>query len=315
MTPSSGGIPLSDSPWNVKSRRRRAPQSIAPHSAQVTHVPLKPPAVPDPQPQPKARRRKARRVQVLKNNQVQQAQPQTQQPRKARPKVSKVYLALAGALAVFVLVSGILFSGAQGRLDSLVAQREAEAQRILNHKQEHYNARSRSGHHDLIKKYAAEYGISPSFLSAIIKCESSYDERAVSRVNARGLMQIMPDTGTWLAGRLNIKNYQPDILFDPDMNIRFGAFYLAYLSDMFAGSPVMVASAYHAGANNVKHWALSRAEDRKTITMDMIPMDDTRSYVRKVMDAYAIYYEKDEGSPAAPFNLQPAVGQRAGAGR
>jgi len=225
-----------------------------------------------------------------------------------------VHLALAALLLVFALVSGVIFSGAKGRLDGLLAQREAEAQRIRNHKQEHFNARDRSGYHELIKKYAVEYGISPSFLSAIIKCESSFDARAVSRVNARGLMQIMPDTGTWLASRLNLKNYQPDALFDPETNIRFGAFYLSYLSDMFAGSPVMVASAYHAGANNVKHWALNRAEDRKTITLDLIPMDDTRSYVRKVMDAYAIYYEQDEGSPAAPFHLQPAVGQRAGAG-
>ena len=303
-------MPLSDSPWNVKSRRRRAPQSIAPQSAQVKHVPLKPPlsAGQQAEPQPTARRRKLRRLPARQQPQREEA------PKQPRPKIPRVYLALAALLLVFALVSGIIFSGAKGRLDGLLAQREAEAQRIRNHKQEHFNARDRSGYHELIKKYAVEYGISPSFLSAIIKCESSFDARAVSRVNARGLMQIMPDTGTWLASRLNLKNYQPDALFDPETNIRFGAFYLSYLSDMFAGSPVMVASAYHAGANNVKHWALNRAEDRKTITLDLIPMDDTRSYVRKVMDAYAIYYEQDEGSPAAPFHLQPAVGQRAGAG-
>lgn len=302
---------LSDSPWNVKSRRRRAPQSIAPHSAQVKHVPLKPPAAtgPQPDPQPKARRRKARRLPF------QQQPAREEAPKQKKPQISKVSLALLALVLVFALVSGFVFSGAKGRLDGLVAQREAEAQRIRDHKQEHYNARDRSGYHDLIKKYAVEYGLSPSFLSAIIKCESSFDARAVSRVNARGLMQIMPDTGTWLASRLNLKNYQPDALFDPETNIRFGAFYLSYLSDMFAGSPVMVASAYHAGANNVKHWALNRAEDRKTITLDLIPMDDTRSYVRKVMDAYAIYYEQDEGSPAAPFHLQPDIGKRAGAGR
>ena len=309
---------MSDSPWNVKSRRRRAPQSaITPQSAQVQHVPLKPPVSPG-QPaglQPKARRRKPRRP-LFQRRQPAQAQPaQSHQTKKARPPISKAFLGLAALLLVFALASGLLLSGAQGRLSALVAEREAEAQRLLDHKQAHYSVRSRSGYHELIKKYAVEYGISPSFLSAIIKCESSFNTQAVSRVNARGLMQIMPDTGTWLAGRLNLKNYQPDALFDPETNIRFGAFYLAYLSDMFAGSPVMVASAYHAGANNVKHWALNRSEDRKTITLDQIPMDDTRSYVRKVMDAYAIYYEQDEGSPAAPFNLQPAVGQRAGAGR
>ena len=295
-------MPLSDSPWNVKSRRRRAPQSIAPQSAQVKHVPLKPPlsAGQQAEPQPTARRRKLRRLPARQQPQREEA------PKQPRPKIPRVYLALAALLLVFALVSGIIFSGAKGRLDGLVAQREAEAQRIRNHKQEHFNARDRSGYHELIKKYAVEYGISPSFLSAIIKCESSFDARAVSRVNARGLMQIMPDTGTWLASRLNLKNYQPDALFDPETNIRFGTYYLAYLSDMFTGSPVMTAAAYHAGDKNVKHWALEHAADKKTIGIDQIPMGDTRDYVGKVMDAYAIYYAFDQGGTALHPGLVPA---------
>lgn len=303
---------MSNSPWNVKNRRRRAPQPLTPQSAQVKHVPLTPPAS-DPVPT-EAPRRRPRRVSKHQAPQVNQAQAAPKPQRKRQP-VSKVYLGIVAALLVFAIITGTLFLINRQRMNQLVEERAAEAQRILDFKQSHYRVRERSGYHDLIKKYAEEYRISPSFLSAIIKCESSYDARAVSRVNARGLMQIMPDTGTWLAGRMDLKNYQPDALFDPETNIRFGAFYLAYLSDMFAGSPVMVASAYHAGANNVKHWALTRAEDKKTITLDMIPMDDTRSYVRKVMDAYAIYFEQDEGGTADLPGMQLFDLQRIGAGK
>jgi soluble lytic murein transglycosylase-like protein len=55
----------------------------------------------------------------------------------------------------------------------------------------------------------------------------------------------------------------------------------------------MVASAYHAGASNVKIWALNYGADQKTITMDQIPKDNTRDYVEKVMNAYALFYEYD----------------------
>jgi soluble lytic murein transglycosylase-like protein len=55
----------------------------------------------------------------------------------------------------------------------------------------------------------------------------------------------------------------------------------------------MIAAAFHAGANNVKQWALKYGEDQKTIGIDQIPTDDTKDYVKKVMNAYALYYEYD----------------------
>lgn len=293
---------MSESPWNVKARNRRAPRTLNAEGAQVKHVPQHPPATA----QPRAR---------LKGKSLPEKQPQTQlstQQEKTRapqqkPKrpISTMFLVVVSALVLVTALAVILLALNQQKLDGLKAQRAAEAQRVLAHKQEHWNARANSGYQSLIDKYAEQYNLNPSFISAIIKCESSYRADAVSYVNARGLMQIMPDTGTWLAGRLNVTGYQPDSLFDPERNIAFGASYLAYLSDMFNGSPVMVAAAYHAGANNVKHWALERASDQKTVTLDMIPMKDTRDYVGKVMDAYAIYYEKDQGF--APVSLDSVL--------
>ena len=291
---------MSESPWNVKNSRPSAPKPLSPQSAQVKHVPLNPPALPRRRAKPAPKNEPSAQPRIPRQEPVKGVQVRSRRSSiKGKRPVSILFMCMIAVLAMSAAAAGIILASNQQKLEKLIMTRQAEEQRLLAHKQEHLNARGNSGYNDLIWKYALEYGVSPSFISAVIKCESSYNPSAVSRVDARGLMQIMPDTGIWLAGKLNMSNYQPDSLFDPETNIRFGAYYLAYLSDMFNGSPIMVASAYHAGANNVKLWALSRAEDMKTIGIEQIPMEDTLSYVRKVMDAYAIYYEKDQGSPVA----------------
>jgi len=274
----------------------------------VGHVPQRPPQTDRPGAR-LARHARAQRQQVLARHPRQQATPPRPRERRqpARQPLPRALLILLAVMVLGAVITGILYNSRAQRLGVLESQRAQEEARRLAHRMEHLNARANSGFGPLIEQFAREYNINPSFLSAVIKCESSYRPDAVSRVNARGLMQIMPNTGTWLAGKLGITGYQPEALFDPQTNIRFGAYYLAYLSDMFGGDPVMVASAYHAGDNNVKRWALGRSEDMKTIRLDQIPMDDTRSYVRKVMDAYAIYYEHDQGGPGADPGGLPAA--------
>ena len=297
---------MSESPWNVKSRNRRAPRTLISQGAQVKHVPHHPPSTRQPRARMHGKPQKEEQ-QVQPAAQLTSQQDQTSQPRVKKP-ASVPFLVLISLLVLTTAVALIMLALNQQKLDRLKDQRETEAQRLLQIKEEHWDARADSGYMELIEKYAEKYDVNPSFISAIIKCESSYKTNAVSSVNARGLMQIMPDTGTWLAGRLNIQGYQPDSLFDPERNIAFGTYYLAYLSDMFSGSPVMVAAAYHAGANNVKHWAMQRAPDQKTVTLEIIPMKDTKDYVGKVMKAYAIYYEKDQGlDPVSLVDLPDGV--------
>lgn len=212
-----------------------------------------------------------------------------------RQPLSILALAAAGALAIFAAVSFLQASAAQQQLDALLTQRE-EA-RLQHEKDVGYYVQMRrtSGYEEFIQASAREFQVEYSFLSAVIARESHYDPQAQSRVGARGLMQIMEDTGTWIAGRLGIRNYRYDSLYDPELNIRFGAWYINYLSAHFDGDPVMIASAYHAGVNNVKLWALNRGADQKRIDLEQIPKDNTKDYVQKVMNAYALYYEYDSG--------------------
>ena len=142
-----------------------------------------------------------------------------------------------------------------------------------------------------IVREAQQYGLRPAFVAAIILNESSYDPSAVSSVGARGLMQLLPDTGRWVAGKLGIRDYTDDLLFDAETNLRLGVWYLDFLSDRYGGDPVLVACAYHAGHGNVDTWLTRYSRDGRTLSLDEIPMENTRSYARKVVDSYAIYLE------------------------
>jgi soluble lytic murein transglycosylase len=142
-----------------------------------------------------------------------------------------------------------------------------------------------------IREYARANNVHPAFIAAVLYCESTYDPRAVSGVGARGLMQIMEGTASWIAGKLGDRDYSFDNMFDPETNIRYGAWYIAYLNGIFGGDPIKIACAYHAGKDNVKMWMMNYTVDGFTLTLDDIPMSDTQDYARKVLNAYTIYLQ------------------------
>ena len=97
-----------------------------------------------------------------------------------------------------------------------------------------------------IRAAAAENSIPAPYIASIIMAESSYRTDAVSSVGARGLMQIMPDTGEWIAGKFD-EEFTADALFEPNVSIKYGAWYLGFLMDRYDGSMKCASSAYHAG--------------------------------------------------------------------
>ena len=157
-----------------------------------------------------------------------------------------------------------------------------------------------SDYKPVIDRTAAEYNLNPAFVTSVILNESSFDKNAESRVGARGLMQLMPDTADWIAGKLKTPGYSFEMMKDPNTNIRFGCWYLNYLSKMFRGDPVCVISAYHAGQGQVQTW-LSNSEispDGITIPLQNLPDGPTKKYAEKVTRDYGIYQEKHY-SPAS----------------
>ncbi len=137
--------------------------------------------------------------------------------------------------------------------------------------------------------YAETYNLDPYLLAAIMKAESGFNNRAVSPKGARGLMQIMPDTGQWVAMQLGNPTFNPDRLFDPETSIRFGAWYIADLNTEFRGDIVLVLAAYNGGRGNVEEWVSSRNLTGGNSTIDQIPFPETRNFVRKVLLYHRIY--------------------------
>ena len=139
---------------------------------------------------------------------------------------------------------------------------------------------------EYVDKYSEQYGVPKDIIYAIIKVESNFRYDAESYKKARGLMQLMPGTYEWMCGREKIDPgaYSID---DPEMNIRIGTCYLAYLYGEFEIWDTVFA-AYNAGHGIVRQW-LADEQYGKDGHLTNIPYPETASYVKKVSDARQIY--------------------------
>ena len=193
---------------------------------------------------------------------------------------------LTGCLTGMLLLVMVLLA-AQGLMQAYLRQRaderEAAYRRVVDSHPIYYK--------DLIEQYASENNLKPAFVAAIILNESSFRTDAESSVGARGLMQLMPDTAEWIAGKLDMDYFHFDFMYDAEMNIRFGTWYLGYLSRLFRGDPVSVASAYHAGQGTVTRWLSDESKTRDGVSLNLDSLSDgpTKTYAGRVTQAYAIY--------------------------
>lgn len=152
-------------------------------------------------------------------------------------------------------------------------------------------ARYKLDYTDEIAKYAEEFGVAPSFVTAVIYTESGFKPGATSHAGARGIMQVMPETGAWIAEKLSVSDFNADMLYEPEVSIRFGCWYLAYLIKQFDGELMTAAAAYNAGPGAVSGWLADQSytEDGRTLTD--IPYPETKGYVERVAAARAAYLE------------------------
>ena len=222
-------------------------------------------------------------------------------------------IVLLGLLAAHYLM--------QAYLTTRAAEWETARQNTLSyyHVVEGENGNSIT-YQSLIERYAAEYNLRPAFVAAIIRNESSFRTDAESSVGARGLMQLMPDTAEWIAGKIGDSNYSFDHLYDAETNIRYGCWYLNYLSKLFRGDAVLVSSAYHAGQTTVTRWLSDKSisSDGVTIPVDKLPDGPTKQYAGRVTTSYGIYEallypnESAEAAGAADGDSMSARAVRAG---
>ena len=141
---------------------------------------------------------------------------------------------------------------------------------------------------EYVEVYAERYGVPEELVFAVIRTESDFDSGAVSDAGAVGLMQIMPSTFEWLTDEILFDHLESGMLYDPETNIRYGTYYLSYLSDRY-GDWELTLAAYNGGLGNVDGWL---ADDRYADGdggLKRIPFKETRQFVNRVTKAREKY--------------------------
>ena len=197
-------------------------------------------------------------------------------PRKRlRARKARLAKRIAGATALIVAVLGLVGLGAW---------------LLLNQKPEATIRVYPVAYEAEIRRYARENGIDPAWPAAVILAESSYQPEAVSSANAQGLMQLLPDTAAWVAGKYD-EVYAEGCLFEPETNIKYGCWYLGYLLRRFDGNLVCATAAYHAGQGQVDAWLQDPECSDDGVTLKHIPSQATDTYVKRVLEYYEKYVE------------------------
>lgn len=141
---------------------------------------------------------------------------------------------------------------------------------------------------EYVEKYASEYNIDENLVYSIIKAESKFNEKALSRRGAKGLMQIADITRDWAIEELELSD---DIdIYDPETNIRIGCWYLNTLYKEF-GKTELVITAYNGGSGNVSKWLLDGEYSKDGENLHNIPFSETERYTIKVNRYYKKYTE------------------------
>lgn len=131
---------------------------------------------------------------------------------------------------------------------------------------------------------AEKYGIDKALVYAVIKAESDFDELAVSRSGAIGLMQILPSTGKWIADELGKDDFVVDELYYPEINVEFGCFYLDYLKQKFSDINAVIC-AYNAGETIVRGWL----DENGVLDESKIEYLETKKYLKRVTGFLKVY--------------------------
>ena len=155
---------------------------------------------------------------------------------------------------------------------------------------------------EFVEVYAEAYGVPETVVYAVIRTESDFDSGVVSSAGAIGLMQMMPDTFTWLTDEILFDHLDIGMLYDPETNIKYGTYYLSRLYDRY-GDWDLTFAAYNGGPGNVDEWLADSEYADGDGGLKEIPFRETRNYVKKVNSALKKYerlygdsYDKSENA-------------------
>jgi soluble lytic murein transglycosylase len=142
---------------------------------------------------------------------------------------------------------------------------------------------------EMIMPLAKKYDLHPLFLFALVRQESLFEGFVSSTAGARGLMQVIPDTGADLAKNLGWPpDYQPEDLYRPLVSLTLGVDYLSRQRKAFEGDLYAALAAYNGGPGNALQW-IKLASDDPDLFLEVIRYEETRNYIRGVYEQFGVY--------------------------
>jgi len=158
-----------------------------------------------------------------------------------------------------------------------------------------------------LERYARQNNLDPFLVAALARQESEFNPKAVSVVSARGLTQIMPSTGRELSRHLRIRPYSTARLFQPQVNLQLGTYYLRSVADSVDGRWEAALAAYNAGLSRAKDWSTWGEFREPAEFVETVPFTQTREYIQIVLRNADIYRQLYAGAEAASAKSAAAV--------
>jgi soluble lytic murein transglycosylase len=143
----------------------------------------------------------------------------------------------------------------------------------------------------LVSAEAQVYGFDPLLFLALMRQESRFDPRALSYAGARGLAQVMPDTGEWIAERVDLTGYRHDLLYRPQVSIRLGAWYLGWLLQENNNDWIAALVGYNAGPGNLQRLTGGNPIGDYDLFQETISIAQTKAYVEHIYQQYRLYQQ------------------------
>ena len=131
--------------------------------------------------------------------------------------------------------------------------------------------------------------LDPYMVAALIRQESEFNPMALSRSKAYGLTQVMPATGRELSRKLGVARFTAKMLFEPELNMRLGTYYLRLMLNQLDGKWEATLAAYNAGKSRVDNWLNYAAFEEPAEFIESIPFTETRDYVQIVIRNADVY--------------------------
>lgn len=167
----------------------------------------------------------------------------------------------------------------------------------------------------MIEKWSSKRQLNPLLVTALMRQESRFEPKIKSVAGATGLMQVMPDTGKWIASKIKVDNKTLN-LEDPNDNIMLGTWYLNYTHERYNNNSMLAIASYNAGPGNVSRWLQTLPNQDPDEFVEAIPFNETRDYVRQVFGNYWNYlrlYNPEISQLVARYSAQhpklPAAGE------